>query len=204
MSDMSSATNGPGAGAPTNPSRGNSSLSDQISKKADDRTGEAASAPKSGAPVAADELTSSASLLGGDGSEKLTEALGKQLSTGAGFIEEASASLRAAAAKLDERLSPLAYGLRAAARSGDDLAEQLRTRSLAQLLNAGSTYARQKPLLVFGAAAAVGLLLSRFAKSTRQRSAARDWESPQIGSRSAQSAMDTRATQAKASPATTL
>jgi ElaB/YqjD/DUF883 family membrane-anchored ribosome-binding protein len=188
MSDISSASNRPGDGAPTTRSSGNSSLSDQMSKKAADP----------------DEVTSSASLLGRDASQKLAEALGKQLSAGAGFIEEASESLRAAAAKLDERLSPLAYGLRTAARSGDDLAEQLRTRSLAQLLNAGSTYARQKPLLVFGAAAAVGLLLSRFAKSTRQRSAARDWESPQIGSRSAQSAMDTRATQAKASPATTL
>jgi len=65
MGDMSSVTNRPGAGAQTNPSRGNSSLSDQISKKAEDHVDEAASVSKSGAPVAADELTSSASLLGG-------------------------------------------------------------------------------------------------------------------------------------------
>jgi hypothetical protein len=64
-----------------------------------------------------DEVTSSASLLGRDASQKLAEALGKQLSAGAGFIEEASESLRAAAAKLHERLSPVAYGFAVLLRS---------------------------------------------------------------------------------------
>jgi hypothetical protein len=56
--------------------------------------------------------------------------------------------------------------LRTAANRGDDIAEQIRTKTLGELLEAGSAYARQNPLLVFGAAAGVGLLLSRFAKSS--------------------------------------
>jgi hypothetical protein len=58
--------------------------------------------------------------------------------------------------------------LRTAASRGDDIAEQIRTKSLGELLESGSDYARRNPLLVFGAAAGVGLLLSRFAKSTGQ------------------------------------
>jgi ElaB/YqjD/DUF883 family membrane-anchored ribosome-binding protein len=130
---------------------------------------DAASGITSIAQGATDELKRSAALLARDGSEKLTDALSKQLSTGAGFVEEASESLRAAAAELDDALPPIAYALRAAASRGDDLAEQIRTKSLGELLDAGSAYARQNPLIVFGAAAGVGLLLSRFAKSSSQR-----------------------------------
>jgi ElaB/YqjD/DUF883 family membrane-anchored ribosome-binding protein len=105
-----------------------------------------------------------------DGSEKLSDALSKQLSTGAGFFEDASESLRAAAAELDDTLPPVAHALRTAASRSDDIAEQVRTKSLGELLESGSNYARQNPLLVFGAAAGVGMLLSRFAKSSGQAS----------------------------------
>src|SRR4051794_15404199 len=123
---------------------------------------------------------------------KLTGALDKQVSAGAAFLEEASDSLRAAAAKLDERLSPLAHGLRRAARAGDDFAEQIRTRSPGELLNASSEYARQRPLLVFGVAAGVGLLLSRFAKSTRPTSASPTSDWGQTRAQSAQMSLQTR------------
>src|SRR5437763_16536412 len=69
MSDIYSASNRPGDGAPTTRSSGNSSLSHQISRKAEDPVGEAASLSRSGS--AADELTSSASLLGRDASQKV-------------------------------------------------------------------------------------------------------------------------------------
>ena len=116
----------------------------------------------------------------------------KQVSAGSAFLEEASESLRAAAAKLDERLSPLAHGLRRAARAGDDFAEQVRTRSPGELLNASSEYARQRPMLVFGVAAGVGLLLSRFAKSTRPTSASPTSDWGQTRAQSAQMSLQTR------------
>jgi ElaB/YqjD/DUF883 family membrane-anchored ribosome-binding protein len=162
----------PGQRASANRSAGSSSVSDQLSDQADELVGQgkdAASGITSIAQGATDELKRSAALLARDGSEKLTDALSKQLSTGAGFVEEASESLRAAAAELDETLPPIAFALRTAASRGDDLAEQIRTKSLGELLDAGSAYARQNPLIVFGAAAGVGLLLSRFAKSSGRR-----------------------------------
>jgi ElaB/YqjD/DUF883 family membrane-anchored ribosome-binding protein len=154
-------------------SGGNSSVADRLSDQADDLVGQgkdAASGLTSIAQGATEDLKRSAALLARDGSEKLTDALSKQLSTGAGFVEDASESLRAAAAELDDSLPPLAYALRTAASRGDDIAEQIRTKSLGELLEAGSNYARQNPLVVFGAAAGMGLLLSRFAKSSGQRS----------------------------------
>ena len=154
-----------------NRSGGNSSVSDQLSDQADDLLGQgkdAASGLTSIAQGATDELRRSAASLARDGSEKLADALGKQLSTGAGFFEEASESLRAAAAELDDTLPPVAYALRTAAGRGDDIAEQIRTKSLGELLEAGSAYARQNPVVVFSAAAGLGLLLSRFAKSSGQ------------------------------------
>jgi ABC-type transporter Mla subunit MlaD len=171
----STKSNAPGQRATANRSAGNSSPADDIIQQADDLVGQgkdAASGLTSVAQDAAEELKRSAALLARDGSEKLTDALSKQLSTGAGFFEEASESLRAAAAELDDALPPVAHALRTAASRSDDLAEQIRTKSLGELLEAGSNYARQNPLLVFGAAAGVGMLLSRFAKSGGQISAA--------------------------------
>jgi ElaB/YqjD/DUF883 family membrane-anchored ribosome-binding protein len=168
----STKSSAPGQRASANQSGGSSSVSDQLSNQADELVGQgkdAASGITSIAQGATDQLKRSAALLARDGSEKLTDALSKQLSTGAGFVEEASESLRAAAAELDDALPPIAYALRTAASRGDDLAEQIRTKSLGELLDAGSAYARQNPLIVFGAAAGVGLLLSRFAKSSSQR-----------------------------------
>src|SRR4051812_23954173 len=159
----------PGQRSAANRSGGNASVADEFSSQADELVGQgkdAASGLSSVAQGAADELKRSAALLARDGSEKLTDALSKQLSTGAGFVEEASESLRAAAAELDETLPPIAYALRTAASRGDELAEQIRTKTLGELLEEGSAYARRNPMLVFGAAAGVGLLLSRFAKSS--------------------------------------
>jgi ElaB/YqjD/DUF883 family membrane-anchored ribosome-binding protein len=164
-----------GQRSPATPSGGNSSVADRLSDQADDLVGQgkdAASGLTSIAQGATDELKRSAASLARDGSEKLTDALSKQLSTGAGFVEDASESLRAAAAELDDTLPPLAYALRTAASRGDDIAEQIRTQSLGELLEAGSNYARQNPVVVFAAAAGVGLLLSRFAKSGGQRTSA--------------------------------
>src|SRR5438270_9966250 len=160
---------------------GGTSVSDQLSNEADDLVGQgkdAASGLSAIAQDATDELKRSAALLARDGSEKLTDALSKQLSTGAGFVEEVGESLRAAAADLDETLPPVAYALRTAASRADDVAEQIRTKSLGELLEAGSAYARQNPLLVFGAAAGVGLLLSRFAKSSGQTRAPQYRDAP--------------------------
>ena len=129
-----------------------------------------------------------------EATDNVTRVLDKQLSAGAEFLEHASKSLRVAAAKVDERLSPLAHGLRLAARAGDDFAEQVRTRSPGELLDVGSKFARQRPLLVFGAAAGVGLLLSRFAKSTRETGPSTS-NRAETGARSASFWMQTRAVQ---------
>src|SRR3954454_22018073 len=185
----------PGQRRAANRSGGNASVADEFSSQADELVGQgkdAASGLASVAQGAADELKRSAALLARDGSEKLADALSKQLSSGAGFVEEASESLRAAAAELDDTLPPLAYALRTAASRGDELAEQIRTRSLGELLETGSVYARQNPLLVFGAAAGVGLLLSRFAKSSAPRRAPSRQPSTQSGQRRFESSPATR------------
>jgi hypothetical protein len=183
MTDISGASNKAGQIATATKTTGDASPLDQSVGVGED--------PAS--TVAGQSMPSAA--LGQNVTDNLTRALDKQLSAGAAFLEEASESLRAAAAKLDERLSPLAHGLRRAARAGDEFAEQVRTRSPGELLNGGSDYARQRPLLVFGAAAGVGLLLSRFAKSTRQTSAPTTSDRAQAGVRSAPFWMQTRAVQ---------
>jgi hypothetical protein len=167
----STKSDAPGESGAPNRSSGQSRVSDQVSNRADELVGQgkdAASGLTSIAQGATDQLRRSAASLARDGSEKLTDALGKQLSASAGFVEEASESLRAAAAELDETLPPIAYALRTAADRGDDIAEQIRTKSLGELLETGSSYARQNPAIVFSAAAGLGLLLSRFAKTSGQ------------------------------------
>lgn len=186
----------PGQRSAANRSGGNASVADEFSSQADELVGQgkdAASGLSSVAQGAADELKRSAALLARDGSEKLTDALSKQLSSGAGFVEEVSQSLRAAAAELEETLPPVAYALRTAAGRGDDIAEQIRTKTVGELLDAGSAYARQNSLVVFTAAAGIGLLLSRFAKSSGQsRRASPRPQSAQSGQRRFQSSPATR------------
>jgi ElaB/YqjD/DUF883 family membrane-anchored ribosome-binding protein len=182
MSDISGASNTAGQKATAKQSTDYSPLGKSVSK-GEDAAWTGASEPKPSAG------------LGRNVTENLTRGLDKQLSAGAAFLEEASESLRAAAAKLDERLPPVAHGLRSAAQAGNDLAEQVRTRSPGELLDAGSDYARQKPLLVFGAAAAVGLVLSRFAKSTRQTSAPANSDWRQTRAQSTQLRVQTDALQ---------
>jgi hypothetical protein len=86
--------------------------------------------------------------------------------------------------------------MRTAASRADDVAEQVRTKSLGDLLEAGSAYARQNPLVVFGAAAGAGLLLSRFAKSSGQTRAPQYRSGAPQRPRSAQSSAQTRQSQA--------
>jgi ABC-type transporter Mla subunit MlaD len=182
---------------------GNSSVSDQFSDQADELVGQgkdAASGLTALAQGATEELKHSAALLARDGSEKLADALSKQLSTGAGFIEEASESLRAAAAELEDTLPPIAFALRTAASRGDDLAEQIRTKTLGELLEEGSAYARRNPMLVFGAAAGVGLLLSRFAKSSGRANARRGPQSGGSRPQGAQSSGPARSGQSASRP----
>jgi ElaB/YqjD/DUF883 family membrane-anchored ribosome-binding protein len=182
MSDISNVSSRSGQRATANPSTtGYSPLAQNVEDAAS-------------APAGANQLNRSGAL-GRDATEKLTGALNKQVSAGSAFLEEASESLRAAAAKLDERLSPLAHGLRRVARAGDDFAEQVRTRSPGELLNASSEYARQRPMLLFGVAAGVGLLLSRFAKSTGQTGAPPSSDGRHTHAQSTQSRVQTHALQ---------
>ncbi|GAC1331144.1 MAG: hypothetical protein NVSMB26_09180 [Beijerinckiaceae bacterium] len=134
---------------------------------------DAGSGLTSAAQGAAEQITRSARSLARDGTEKLTDALGTQMSAGADFVEEAVDSLRSAATELEDALPPVAFLLRSVAGRGGDIAEQIRTKSLGELIEVGSDYARRNPLLVFGAAAGLGLLLSRFAKSTGEMSGTR-------------------------------
>jgi ElaB/YqjD/DUF883 family membrane-anchored ribosome-binding protein len=170
MSDIGTrnTSSAPGGGSSSNRSGGKSS---SIADQADDLVGkgkDAASGMTDKAQDAAQQLKRSAASLARDGSERLADVLSKQLSTGASLVEDATESLRSAASELDETLPPVAFLLRNAASRGDDIAELIRTRSLGELLEEGSDYARRNPLLIFGVAAGVGMLLSRFAKSTAE------------------------------------
>src|ERR1700739_800712 len=111
----STKSNAPGQSGAANRSSGHSSVSDQVSNRADELVGQGkdeASGLTSIAQGATDGVRRSAASRARDGSEKLTDALSKQLSASAGFVEEASESLRAAAAELDDSLPPIAYALR--------------------------------------------------------------------------------------------
>jgi ElaB/YqjD/DUF883 family membrane-anchored ribosome-binding protein len=172
MSDIANrnTSSAPGGGSSANRSGGKSS---SIADRADDLVGQgkdAASDMTGKAQDAAQQLKSSAASLAREGSERLADVLSKQLSTGASLVEDATESLRSAAAELDQTLPPVAFLLRNAASRGDDIAELIRTKSLGELLEEGSDYARRNPLLIFGVAAGVGMLLSRFAKSTAEGS----------------------------------
>jgi len=113
----------------------------------------------------ADEAKQSATTLASEASEKMKSFLGQQVGAGAGLVGHVATSARAAADDLERHAPQLAGLVRDASRRMEQFAHEIRGQSIDQLARRTSDFARERPALMFGAAAACGFFLFRMFKA---------------------------------------
>jgi len=153
-------------------------MSDMSSTRSGATTGSsAAEAVRSGAADAMSKISDvaqqamgeakkSASTLASAATERAKGAVEERIADGADLLGQVAASVRVAARELDPAAPQLAGFAREAAERIDDFSRQVRGKSVDELLETSSEFARRQPAMLFGAAAAVGFLLFRMIKTT--------------------------------------
>ena len=111
------------------------------------------------------EAKKSASSLASAATERAKDAAQERIAGGADFLGHLAASVRAAARDLDPNAPQLAGFAREAAGRIDDFSRDVRGKTVEELLETSSDFARRQPALLFGAAAACGFLLFRMIKT---------------------------------------
>src|SRR5215470_56241 len=126
---------------------------------------DAMAAVSDAAQQAMGEARKSASSLASAASERAKDAVQERISGGADMLGHLAAAVRAAARDLDPNAPQLAGFAREAAGRIDDFSQDIRDKSVEDLMQTSSDFARRQPAVLFGAAAACGFLLFRLIKS---------------------------------------
>src|SRR5262249_32274010 len=111
------------------------------------------------------EAKKSASTLASAATERAKDAVEERIAGGADLLGQGAASGRGAARELDPAAPPLARLARGAAQRIDEFSRDVRNKTVDELLEPSSDFARRQPALLFGAAAACGFLLFRMLKT---------------------------------------
>jgi ElaB/YqjD/DUF883 family membrane-anchored ribosome-binding protein len=111
------------------------------------------------------EAKKSASSLASAATERAKDAVQERISGGAELLGHLASSVRAAARELEPNAPQLAGFAREAAGRIDDFSQDIREKSVEELFETTSEYARRQPAVLFAAAAACGFLLFRLVKT---------------------------------------
>jgi len=105
--------------------------------------------------------------------------MGQQVGVGAGLVGHVAASTRVAADDLNRNAPQLAALVRDVSRRMEQFSQEIRGQSVDQLVRRTSDFARERPAVMFGAAAACGFFLFRLLKAgSPSTTAATGWRLP--------------------------
>jgi ElaB/YqjD/DUF883 family membrane-anchored ribosome-binding protein len=121
------------------------------------------------AQQATQQAKAAAASLGSEANQQFSGRLSAQIDAGADLVDQVADAARTVADDLDAKAPQLAGMIRNAAHSAEDFAQEVRGRSMAELVDMTSQYARRQPAIFVGAAVASGFLIARFVKSSAQR-----------------------------------
>lgn len=110
---------------------------------------------------AADSVMDAASSGASSVKRQVTQALDRQVASGADVISQVASSTRRAADDLERDVPQLAGVIRTMADKVDTYAGDLKTKSVDDLVRSASDFARRQPAAVFGFAAIAGFLAYR-------------------------------------------
>lgn len=112
-----------------------------------------------------DAVTAEAAELASNVGDELTNAAERQKQRGADVMVGFAKAITTAADEMAQESPIVAQQFRGAAQSVGRLSDDLRDRSVRELIDIASGYARQQPAAFFVAAVAAGFALTRFLKS---------------------------------------
>jgi ElaB/YqjD/DUF883 family membrane-anchored ribosome-binding protein len=158
---------GPVKGASTSPPRSGTQSAASADRSGGDNStvSKLADTAQQTTQQAADGLRKTASSLASDTRDRMKGLLGEKVASGAEFVDQVGSSTRRAADDL-ERNSPLISGLlRDASVRIEEFSQTLHAKSVDELVETASRYARRQPAMLFGAAAVAGFALFRLLKA---------------------------------------
>jgi ElaB/YqjD/DUF883 family membrane-anchored ribosome-binding protein len=135
------------------------------------KAGDAASKVAEAAREAGGQAKQAASSLASDASKQAKGFLNMQVTAGADMVDHVVESAHAAAERLDQNAPQLAGLVRNAADRAEEFSQDLRDRTVEDLIRTASDFTRKQPALVFGLASLVGFLAFRVLKSSPPESA---------------------------------
>ena len=127
------------------------------SDKASESAGKSASKLMEAAKSSVSDLASSASDLAGNAAETFKSAVEDQKTAGAGAIGDVARAAKNAADNFQDRAPELANAVRTAADRVEGISNDIRDRSLDDLLASVAEFAGQKPMAFFGCGILAGL-----------------------------------------------
>ena len=131
--------------------------------------GEAATAA---AKAAAGAVSAQASELISNVADELTTSAEQQKERGADTMRGFAKAIHMAADDLRQQSPQIARHFHGAAEGVEKLSDNIRDKSVRELFDTASSYARQQPTLFFAGAVVAGFALARFLKSTSTRAVA--------------------------------
>jgi ElaB/YqjD/DUF883 family membrane-anchored ribosome-binding protein len=149
-----------------NPQPGSEAGRAVTAKSTSSEAGDVASQVTDSVQEVAEEAERSASSLATEANQSIKGFLNSQITAGAELVGNVAESARAAASTLDQSAPQVAGLVRNAVERVEGLAKDLRSQSVDDLVRITSDYARRQPMVLFGAAAAVGFIAFRVFKST--------------------------------------
>ena len=98
--------------------------------------------------------------------ETISEEIASQKCSGTQHLQEIARAAHRAADELQEDMPQAAGCIHEAAQSVEQVASNLRARSISELMGMADGFARRQPVAFFGGAVLAGFVLSRFLKSS--------------------------------------
>ena len=129
------------------------------------KAGEAVSKLADVAQQAGSQAKQAASSLASDANQRAKGFLNQQVASGADLVGHVANSVRSAADNLDHSAPQIANLVRGAAERVEEFSDDMRGKSVDELMRTASDFTRRQPALVFGLASLAGFVLLRVLKS---------------------------------------
>ncbi len=136
--------------------------------KAVDSAGEAASKLASAAKKSASDLAGSASDMASNAAETFKSAVEDQKTAGAGALGDVARAAKGAADNFQTRAPELANAVRTVADRVEGVSNDIRDRSVSDLMASVTDFAGQRPVAFFGCGILAGLVISRLLSTSNR------------------------------------
>ena len=145
--------------------RGAAGLASAIQNQSSEAVSKLSDAAQDAAEQAKKQAKESVRTLASQASDQLSGLVQDRIGVGADIVDEIAEAARTIASNLDDRAPRLAGMIRDVAHSAEEYADEARGKTISELVDMTSQFARRQPALFVGTAVAGGFLLARFLKT---------------------------------------